>query len=67
MVELNSCPFCGAKTEIERTLMVDGKTIRYIPNAHHKHGCQLEFAAFIGQPTTKRAAIKKWNRRVDNG
>ena len=67
---LKPCPFCGCKMKLKEEHMIDGKTIRYSPVADgsHKRGCQLEFAssAFVGNPTTKLGAIKKWNRRVDN-
>lgn len=63
------CPFCGCQMELEETLMIDNRTIRYdpVPVKKHKRGCQLEFtgSAFVGQPETIRAAVKKWNRRKD--
>ena len=64
-----SCPFCGCGMELEETLMLDNRTIRYDPTPikKHKRGCQLEFTggAFIGQPETIRAAVEKWNRRAN--
>lgn len=63
-----SCPFCGCQMELEETLMIDNRTIRYdpVPVKKHKRGCQLEFSggAFIGQPETVKAAVQKWNRRI---
>ena len=54
--------------ELEETLMIDNRTIRYdpVPIRKHKRGCQLEFTggAFIGQPETIKAAVEKWNRRL---
>lgn len=62
------CPFCGCGMELEETLMIDNRTIRYdpVPIRKHKRGCQLEFTggAFIGQPETIKAAVEKWNRRA---
>ena len=62
------CPFCGCLMELEETLMIDNRTIRYdpVPVKKHKRGCQLEFTggAFIGQPESVGAAVKKWNRRT---
>ena len=66
--DLKPCPFCGCGMELEETLMIDYRTIRYdpVPIRKHKRGCQLEFTggAFIGQPETIKAAVEKWNRRV---
>lgn len=67
MSELKPCPFCGCDMKLKSVLMADAKTVRYNPTGNHKNGCQLKFVAFIGNPTTKKAATKKWNRRADNG
>lgn len=62
------CPFCGCQMELEETLMIDNRTIRYdpVPVKKHKRGCQLEYTgdAFIGQPESIQAAVEKWNRRA---
>lgn len=67
MFELKPCPFCGCDMNLTAVSMVDGKTVRYNPVGNHKNGCQLKFCAFIGNPTTEKAAAKKWNRRADDG
>ena len=64
---LKPCPFCGCGVKLRKVLMCDNKTVRYNPDGNHKNGCQLKFAAFIGNPTTEKAAAKKWNRRADDG
>ena len=64
MVKLKQCPFCGCDMELKALLMADNKTVRYNPTGNHKNGCQLKFAAFIGNPKTVIAAAKKWNRRI---
>lgn len=63
--KLLPCPFCGCKMHLRKDMMADKRTIRYTPQGHHKHGCQLQFAgsAYVGNPTTISGAIKKWNRR----
>lgn len=67
--KLKPCPFCGCEMKLETEQMISG-LIRYTPKSkgNHKRGCQLEFSAcaFVGQPTTIRGAIKKWNRRAIN-
>lgn len=59
------CPFCGCKMHFKKSMMADGRTVRYVPTGHHKQGCQLQFAdsAFVGNPTSLDSAIKKWNKR----
>ena len=67
--KMKPCPYCGCGMELEETLMCDLKTIRYdpVPIKKHKRGCQLEWTggAFTGQPESIKAAIEKWNRRVE--
>lgn len=60
------CPFCGCHMDLLKEFMLDGRTIRYVPYGKHKYGCQLQFcsSAFVGNPTTKNGAIRKWNRRT---
>lgn len=59
------CPFCGCQMNLRKEIMLDGATVRYTPDGEHKRGCQLQFCggSFVGNPTTKEGAIRKWNRR----
>lgn len=67
--EMKPCPFCGCEMVLVKQIMADHKTIRYDPRPKkkHKYGCQLEFCAgmFVGNPTTIKAAVAKWNRRAE--
>ncbi|MBD5112117.1 MAG: hypothetical protein HDT42_06210 [Ruminococcaceae bacterium] len=65
-IKLKPCPFCGCKIHMEAVEMCDGKTLRFFPVGHHKRGCQLEYASFVGNPTTFRVAAQKWNRRAND-
>lgn len=60
------CPFCGCHMNLQKQVMLDGSTMRYVPFGFHKYGCQLQFCgnAFVGNPTTREGAIKKWNKRM---
>lgn len=58
MAELKPCPFCGGKAIIEHTHLCNRKRTQVI--------CQ-KCGATHGYCGTESAAIKKWNRRADNG
>lgn len=67
VVGMKPCPWCGCEMDLVKVVMCDNKTVRYDPvpkKGIHKRGCQLEFSgsAFIGQPTTVKGALNKWNR-----
>ena len=57
---LKPCPFCGGKVEISEGVCLKIKGIAYLV---HCSKCDT-MSGFYG---TKRAAIKHWNRRADNG
>lgn len=59
MIKLKSCPFCGKRPKIKRTVTEDGYYVMcFNPN------CKV-FVTTMATPT-KETVIEQWNRRDGN-
>lgn len=66
MIELKSCPFCGALMDISRYTYPSGHKVWRL-SGFHTDDCMFEVDFYWPENSNKRELVMAWNRRANNG